>query len=137
MAGRLQPDLIQVRDKALGSWILPPVRNGGFELGNGAQTIDVLLDGVTIGSRPFDVLLEVIDRRVGGMSGRERRVKVRVGKGQERKHGFRLGNELLACYKTRIVSVGNPLAPLALAIFSHTGYRLPAAPITPLPIALL
>jgi hypothetical protein len=137
MAGRLQPDLIQVRDKALSRRILPPVRNGGFELGNGAQTIDVLLDGVTIGSRPFDVLLEVIDRRVGGMSRRERRVKVRVWKRQERKHGFCLGNELLARYKARVISVGNPLATLAFAIFSHTGYRLPAAPITPPPTVLL
>src|SRR5579871_2001774 len=91
IARLLEPDLPEVADEALRSWIVPPICDDRLQLGQRAKAADVALDRARIGRARCDLGVEVVDRRVRRVFVGERSVQLR-----ERKQRLRLRDQLLS-----------------------------------------
>ncbi len=102
-------------------WIVPPVDDDRFEFGQYAQPVDVILDGLPVwrGFRNFGV--KPIDRVVRGVLRWKRGMEIRPWQfslqAQDRKHRFRLRDELFAGDQTGRIG-GFDLLPM-IAFFVH------------------
>lgn len=105
--------MVQIRDEALYPWIIPPVCDNCFDLGQRAQTADVALDRVAIGLRRMNFAVKLVDRRMLAVLPRERLVQILARKlgPQERQQRLRLRYQLFAGHHSGCVCIVDSVAP--------------------------
>lgn len=105
--------MVQIRDEALYPWIIPPVCDDRFDLGQRAQTADVALDRAAIGLRRMNFAVKLIDRRMLAMLRRERLVQILTWKlrPQEREQRLRLRYQLFPGHHSGCVRIVDCIAP--------------------------